>query len=163
MKSIQYNKLFLITYLIIIVIMLFLVFKTGPQKPILLLIFSIVFFLFLSLALSFYKLTISINDEYVAFSFGIGLIKKKYRLSEIKNCKPVIGKFSINSRISFKKLSNGGKSYVLSSALPSVEIVYENENGIIKSDRVGTNKPYEITDYINEIIGQQGSHASGQF
>jgi hypothetical protein len=105
-------------------------------------------------------LTISINDEFVAFSFGIGLIKKKYRLSEIKKCKPVTGKFSIYSRICFEKLPDGGKSYILSSALSSIEITYENEYGLIKSDRIGTDKPIEITDYINKKIGQQSSHTS---
>lgn len=141
-----------------IVLMFFLVLKAEPQTPVLSIIFGVVFILLLSLALSFYKLTILITDEYIAFSFGIGLIKKKYRLSEIKKCRPVTGKFSIYSRIIFEKLPDGGKSYILSSALPSIEITYENEYGIIKSDRVGTDNPDEITDYINKKIEQRSSH-----
>jgi hypothetical protein len=99
-------------------------------------------------------LTVSITDEYVAFRFGIGLVKKKYRLDQIRKCTPVIGKFSVFSRISFENLPNGSKAYVLSSALPSVEITYENENGIIIRDRVGTDKPDEIADFINKKIGR---------
>jgi len=163
MKSTQYNKLFLIVYSIILVLMLFLVLKTGPYPSILSFMFSAIFILFLSIALSFYKLTISVNEEFVAFSFGIGFVKKKYGLSKIKSCKSVVGKFSINSRISFEKLPNGGKSYVLSSALPSVEITYKNDNGLIKTDRVGTDRPSEISDYINKKIGQHSSLTSWQF
>ncbi len=157
MKSTQYNKLFLLVYSIILALIVLLVLKAEPSQPILALIFGSIFILFLIIALSFYKLTVSVNEEFVAFSFGIGLVKKKYGLSKIKNCKPVTGKFSIYSRISFEKLPNGGKSYVLSSALPSVEITYENDKGVIKTDRVGTDKPSEISEYINKIIGQHSS------
>ena len=41
------------------------------------------------LLLLFYKLTISITDQYVKFSMGIGIIKGKYKLSEINYCKPL--------------------------------------------------------------------------
>ncbi|MBK7709963.1 MAG: hypothetical protein IPJ37_02565 [Bacteroidales bacterium] len=150
-------------YFIILILMFFLVLKTGSHNPVLSLVFGIVFILFLSLALSFYKLTISIDDEIVSFKFGIGLIKKEYRLDMIKNCKPVPGKFSIYSRISFENLPDGGKSYVLSSALPSLEITYEDKNGILKSDRIGTDKPYEITNCINKSISLQGSEVTARF
>jgi hypothetical protein len=160
MKSTQYNKLFLIVYSVVLILIVLLVLKTEPSQPILAFIFSAIFILFLSIALSFYKLTVSVNEEFLSFSFGIGIFKKKYGLSKIKNCKPAIGKFSIYSRISFEKLPNNGKSYVLSSALPSVEITYENDNGLIKTDRVGTDKPSEISDYINKIIGQHSSLTS---
>lgn len=153
MKSTQYNKLFSIIYSIILALVLFLILRTETHKPFISLMLIVYFLLFLSILLAYYKLTIIINDDYVAFNFGIGLVKKKYRLSSIRNCKPVMGKFSVYSRISFEKLPEGGRSYVLSSALSSVEITYEDENGIIKNDRIGTDEPYEITDYINKKIG----------
>jgi hypothetical protein len=152
MKSTQYHRGLIIFYPFVLSILIFLIFKTAPHIPILSLIFCVVFVLLFILALSFYKLTISVNDDFVAFSFGIGWVKKKYSLNEIKSCIPVNGKFSIYSRISFEKLPNGGKAYVLSSALPSIEITYKKENDSICTDRVGTDKPKDIADYINKII-----------
>jgi hypothetical protein len=152
MKSTQYHKSLIIFYPFVLAILIFLIFKTAPHIPILSVIFCIVFVLLFILALSFYKLTILVNDDYVAFSFGIGLVKKKYNLREIKSCIPIKGKFSIYSRISFEKLPNGGKAYVLSSALSSIEIAYITANGNICNDRVGTDKPNDIADYINKKI-----------
>jgi len=150
MKSTQYHKLLIIVYSPFLALMLFLIFENVHQEPILSIILSIISILTLILELSFYKLTISINNDYFVFSFGLGWINKKYRLTEIKNCRPVKGKFSVYSRMTFEKLPEGGKSYVLSSALPSIEITYKNEHGIILSDRVGTNNPDEIVNYINK-------------
>jgi hypothetical protein len=152
MKSIQYHKGMILVYSFVLVLLIFLIFTFAPRIPILSIVFCAVFVLLSILALSFYKLTILVNDDYVAFSFGIGLVKKKYNLRQIKSCIPVKGKFSIYSRISFEKLPNGGKAYLLSSALPSIEIAYKMENGCICTDRVGTDKPKDIADYINKKI-----------
>jgi hypothetical protein len=152
MKSTQYHKALIIVYSAILALLSFLILITAPH--LLSIVFGVVLILFLTLALSYYKLTVSVNEDYLAFSFGIGLIKKKYKLSNIKNCIPIKGKFSIYSRISFEKLPNGGKAYVLSSALSSIEITYTNENSIICSDRVGTDKPTDIADYINKRIAK---------
>jgi hypothetical protein len=153
MRSAQYNKLFIIVYSSISVFILFLLLETAPHKPIIFTIFIVILILTLILALTFYKLTISINDENLTVRFGIGLFKKRYKISSIKKCKTVEGKFSVLSRIWFEKLSDGGKSYVLSSALPSIEITYEAEKGITLIDRVGTDDPDRIADYVNKKIG----------
>jgi hypothetical protein len=99
-------------------------------------------------------LTISVDDDFVAFSLGIGWLKKKYILHDIRNCKPVKEKISIYSRIRFEKLPNGGKAYVLSSSLPSIEITYSKGNNVVCSDRVGTDNPQDISDFINKRIAQ---------
>jgi hypothetical protein len=154
MKSTQYHKSLIILYSFVLVLLIFLILRIAPRIPILSLVFAVVFILFFILALSFYKLTITVNDDYLAFSFGVGWIKKQYSISEIKSCIPVKGKFSIYSRICFEKLPNGGKAYVLSSALSSIEITYTKGNNSIYSDRVGTDKPKDIADYINIRIGK---------
>lgn len=154
MKSTQYHMSLLVLYSFVLVLLVFLILRIAPRIPILSLVFAVVFILFFILALSFYKLTITVNDDYFAFSFGVGWIKKQYSISEIKSCIPVKGKFSIYSRISFEELPNGGKAYVLSSALSSIEITYTKWNGSICSDRVGTDKPKDIADYINKRIGK---------
>ena len=49
----------------------------------------VVSILFLITIVAFYKLTITIDDEALCASFGIGLIRKKLPVSEIAECDPI--------------------------------------------------------------------------
>jgi hypothetical protein len=100
--------------------------------------------------LLFYKLTILIDDEYVSFKFGFGWYGKKYKIGEIKSCKPV--KNSIFCGIGIRKLSNGMLYNV--SGLSAIELSFKNRKGIV---RIGTNKQNEIAEYLNKKIGNSES------
>jgi hypothetical protein len=60
-------------------------FQTSPQRE----IFLVVSILFLITIVAFYKLTITIDDEILCASFGVGLVRKTVALAEIAACKPI--------------------------------------------------------------------------
>jgi len=60
-------------------------FQTSPQRE----IFLVVSILFLITIVAFYKLTITIDDEILCASFGVGLVRKKVALAEIAACEPI--------------------------------------------------------------------------
>ena len=60
-------------------------FESSPHREILLIV-SIVLLVTIPL---FYKLTITIDNETLRWSFGVGIISKKVRLAEIAACEPI--------------------------------------------------------------------------
>ena len=53
----------------------------------------------------FYNITITIDNTYFSFKLGIGLIKKKYKITNIKSCNPYTGiskKIGIGSKMSIR-------------------------------------------------------------
>ncbi len=60
-------------------------FQTSPQRE----IFLVVSILFLITIVAFYKLTITIDDQILCASFGVGLVRKKVALAEIAACEPL--------------------------------------------------------------------------
>jgi hypothetical protein len=60
-------------------------FQTSPQRE----IFLAISILFLITIVAFYKLTITIDDEILCASFGVGLVRKKVALEEIIACEPI--------------------------------------------------------------------------
>ena len=60
-------------------------FQSSPQRE----IFLVVSILFLITIVAFYKLTITIDDEILCASFGVGLVRKKVALAEIAACEPI--------------------------------------------------------------------------
>jgi len=60
-------------------------FQTSPQRE----IFLVVSILFLITIVAFYELTITIDDEILCASFGVGLVRKKVALAEIAACEPI--------------------------------------------------------------------------
>ena len=60
-------------------------FQTSPQRE----IFLVVSILFLITIVAFCKLTITIDDEILCASFGVGLVRKKVALAEIAACEPI--------------------------------------------------------------------------
>jgi hypothetical protein len=60
-------------------------FQTPPQRE----IFLALSIVFLITIVAFYKLTITIDDEILCASLGIGLVRKKVALAEIAACEPI--------------------------------------------------------------------------
>jgi hypothetical protein len=52
----------------------------GPLVPLSMILLALILFC---------RLTVEMNDEFVAVRFGPGVIRKKWRLAEIKSCAPV--------------------------------------------------------------------------
>lgn len=95
--------------------------------------------------LIFYKLTISVSDTYVSFRMGIGLVSRKYLISDIKSCMPV--KNNIFTGIGIRMLTNGWLYNV--SGLQAIELTFKNRKTVV---RIGTDKPEEVAMEINKLI-----------
>jgi len=102
--------------------------------------------------LIFYKLTITIDDTYIRFSLGTGLIAKKYLISDIQSCKSVSNNLIYG--IGIRKIPKGWLYNV--TGLKAIEIKFKNSKSIV---RIGTNHPDEIAEIISKMIkiGQSGS------
>lgn len=114
---------------------------SGP--PFYIILFTLL--VLLAFLLVFYKLTITVTSEFVAFAFGTGLIKKRYALSEIKSCKPV--KNPILYGIGIRFIPNGMLYNV--SGTQAVELQFKNRKSIV---RIGTNQPDEVCRAIMQHL-----------
>jgi len=92
-------------------------------------------------------LTITINNENVSFNLGIGLIGKSFKISDIKSCKPVRNSFIYG--IGIHMLPNGWLYNV--TGLKAIELQLNNKKTVV---RIGTNKPEEISEIIQALIGK---------
>jgi hypothetical protein len=113
-----------------------------------LMIFSLLLFIaltFLICLLIFYKLTIYIDNNSISFKLGIGLISRKYLLSEILSCRPV--KNNPVYGIGIRLIPQGWLYNV--SGLDAVELTFKNKKSKV---RIGTDKPDEISQHINKLI-----------
>lgn len=108
-------------------------------------ILTLVFFL-----LSFYKLTITIDNTYIRFSLGIGLIARKYLISDIQSCKSVSNNLMYG--VGIRKIRKGWMYNV--SGLKAIEIRFKNSKSII---RIGTDRPDEIAEVISKMIKTDNS------
>jgi hypothetical protein len=124
---------------------LVMLFTSGMNDPAQIPVFAIIIMIFLICLLIFYKLTIYIDENYVGFSLGIGLIKKKYPVSEIKSCRAV--KNSPFTGLGIRKILNGWLFNV--SGLNAIELTFRNNDSVI---RIGTDKPEEVSQIINRLI-----------
>ncbi|HBL74040.1 MAG: hypothetical protein A2W90_12595 [Bacteroidetes bacterium GWF2_42_66] len=91
-----------------------------------------------------YNLTIRVTDEYVKFSFGIGLIRGKYKLSDIATCRPD-SYFALGWGIRFRP---EGILYNVSGN-KAIELTFKHKAGKVW---LGTNVPEELAEYINSKI-----------
>ena len=124
----------------------------GPDDPVAVGIMGFVVLTLLICLLVFYKLTITIDNTYIRFSLGTGLIAKKYKISDIKSCKAVSNNLIHGIGI---RMIPGGWLYNV-SGLRAIEIKFNNSKSVI---RIGTDKPGEISGVISEMIktDQSGS------
>ena len=92
--------------------------------------------LFFSL-LGVYNITIIIDNTYLSFKLGIGLIKKRYKIANIKSCKPVAG---VSKRIGIgTKMSLSGDilEYYIVTGFKAIELQFLDKKTIV---HIGT--PY---------------------
>lgn len=91
-----------------------------------------------------YKLTVTVDDEYVRFTMGIGVIRGKYRLDEIVNCRP-ISYFALGWGIRFMP----GRILYNVSGNKAVELTLSGRSSTVC---IGSDVPDELAAYINRKI-----------
>ena len=133
MKRTQFGWVFLI---VILIIVSFVIYQDRNLKSII-----IISFVSLIVFLNFYKLTIKVTNEHVAFSLGIGLIKGKYKLRDINYCKP-ISYITLGWGIRLRP----GVILFNVSGNKAIELDIKNKN---RKVWIGTDAPDEISEYIN--------------
>jgi hypothetical protein len=119
-------------------------------------ILSFVAFVMLICLLIFYKLTIYIDDTYIRFKLGIGLVAKKYLISDIQSCKSVQN--NPLSGVGIRKIPKGWLYNV--SGLRAIELSFKNQKSIV---RIGSNQPDEIAEVINKMIRPDLSNSSSEY
>ncbi len=101
------------------------------------------------LLLMFYKLTIEVTDEVIKFSFGIGVIKGSYKLSEVKNCKSL--KYTpLGWGIRYRP----GVILYNVSGNKAIELEIKDKK---RKVWIGTNSPDELVEYINSKRSEETS------
>ena len=138
----------------VLVFCLVMFFLTGIDEPVANVVLGFVIITFIICLLIFYKITITIDEESVSFSMGIGLVKKRYPLSEIKSCRAV--RNSPLYGIGIRMLVNGWLYNV--SGTYAVELEFKNRKSVV---RIGTDKPEEVAAYICTKIGTTITETSG--
>ena len=94
--------------------------------------------------LLFYSLTVEIKEDFVDIRFGIGLIKKKFKLADILSANTVMNKWYYGWGI--RMLENGWLYNV--SGLDAVEIKLKSG----KVYRIGTDEPEKLKTAITVNI-----------
>lgn len=94
--------------------------------------------------LLFYKLTVTVDDQFVRFSFGIGLIKNKYLLEDIAESGAVeyfpLG-WGIRFRLNTTVYSVSGRK--------AIELSFKNKK---RKVWIGTDSPDELSEFINRKL-----------
>ena len=96
------------------------------------------------LLLLFFKLTITVDDAFVRFSFGVGIIGGKFALDEVVNCKP-ISYVAMGWGIRFRP---GAILYNVSGN-KAIELTLRGRD---RKVWLGTNNPKALADFINGKI-----------
>ena len=141
----QYGKLMFYIFVPIIIISL-LKFYTHYHlgntdfTPIILMTFILSLVLLLV-----YRLTITISEQFVSFKMGIGIINKKYTISDLKSVKVVKNNWMYGWGIRFIP---GGWLYNV-SGFKAIELRFHSSDKII---RIGTDKPEKVTSEIEKLI-----------
>jgi hypothetical protein len=148
MTSKTYNQFGTFSVAVMLPILIFLIIMllvTGfnDRVPALILIFVIITFIICLLI--FYKLTIDIDDTHLAFRLGIGMVKKKYALKDIAECRPV--KNNVLYGIGIRVTADGWLYNV--SGLYAIELTFKNKKSKV---RIGTDKPEELSQTINKLL-----------
>ena len=120
--------------------LLFYLLEIGDKPmPLFILIISVVFFLIIFLL--FFKLTISVNDKFIVISFGVGLIRKKVDLSDVKEVKRV--KTNWYNGWGIRKIKNGMLYNI--QGFHAIELSFKSKKSILQ---IGTSSSSDLDKEI---------------
>jgi PPE-repeat protein len=142
----QSGKFSVAILLPLLLINLVLIFVAGHNDLSMAMVFGFASLLLLICLLTFYKLTISVSDNDISFTMGIGLVRGTYAFSGIESCRAV--KNSVLTGIGIRLIPGGWLFNV--SGLKAIELTFMNKKRKI---RIGTDKPEEIARLVNEKTG----------
>ena len=101
-----------------------------------------------------YNITITIDDSYFSFKLGMGLIKRRYNIADIKSCKPYAG-FSKRIGIGWKRSVSGNLlEYYIVTGFKAIELQFHNKKAIVL---IGTPLAEEISQQIQSQIKKSES------
>jgi hypothetical protein len=149
-KFTQFGTFSIVLLLSLLVFSVILILLSGVESNFEISILSFLILAFLICLSIFYKLTITVKDTHVSFKLGIGLIHKKYRLSDIESCKPVKNPFWYGIGI---RLTPSGWLYNVSGRY-AIELTFKNKKSKI---RIGTNMPDLVSKAINDFLEKSDS------
>lgn len=150
MESYKYTQKGYFTIISIVPVLIFIIVITllsGFDDPVFTIIMVAVAAIFLICLIIFHKLTITIDQTHISMSFGPGLFKKKFALSDIESCRPVKNPLWYGIGI---RLTPDGWLYNVSGRY-AIELALRNRKSKI---RVGTDRPEEISGIICNLIGR---------
>lgn len=133
-KFTQFGTIVVILLLPLLILFITHAIKSGVENNPAFFILLPLALIFLICLLIFYKLTIIVDAETLSFRMGIGLIRKSYKISEIKSCKPVTNHLFILYNV---------------TGFKAIELRFKYKSSIV---RIGTNKPEEISQLIQSLI-----------
>ncbi|HEX2969848.1 MAG TPA: hypothetical protein VHO46_12180 [Bacteroidales bacterium] len=122
-------------------------------------VLGLICIVFLVCILMFSKLTITVNENYVGFSFGMGIFKRRYAADSIKSCIPV--KNDLIYGVGIRLIPHGWLYNV--SGRYAVELRFKNTDSVV---RIGTDQPDNVAAAINNILNPDASsnvHAGKEY
>ena len=128
----------------IIVMVISIIFDSSVPKEGIISIAVVIVSLAIAILMA-YKMTICVDDQYVWFRMGIGIVGKSFELDDISECKVV--KIHSSGIRKFRK----GNMYSI-SGFKAVELKFQSTNKII---RLGTNRPEELCETINDAVSKR--------
>ena len=154
-EYVQYGKSLIIIQVVVMLACFALFFMLGTRDPLPAGILIFVAVTFALTLLSFYKLTITIDDTYLSFSLGIGLIRKSYLLSGIQSCTPVKNPVLAGLGI---HMTSGGWLYNVSGPY-AIQLKFRDNTSEV---RIGTDRPDEIAEEVTKRLGLEAVTFSGE-
>lgn len=95
--------------------------------------------------LLFYALTVTIDEQAITLSFGIGLVRKKIALAEVVSCEITTCRWYYGYGIHY---TPQGKLYNISGKM-AVQLALRNGKAIL----VGTDEPEELCRAVRQAAG----------
>ena len=137
------NIFFILVIILFPVLYLFQI-GTNPTPLFLTIIFTLIFIV---VFLIFYKLSISIDGDYIRITYGIGIIQKNIKITDIASVKKVRNKWYYGWGIRFI-----GKGWLYNiSGLDAIELSFKNKSSI---DRIRISKSSNLGNKLNQIIAK---------
>jgi hypothetical protein len=94
-----------------------------------------------------------IDDTYLSFKLGIGLVKKRYEIANIQSCRPYIG-ISMRMGVGSKMALNGNRlKYYIVNGFKTIELRFHDRPKL--TVLIGTNQPDEISRYVQSLIDEK--------